>query len=445
MKFANLNFEGYQTADKDNKINVNIGDFIEFIAIDHLYEEMGICKEDVVTINFYEMDSYDGEPVILPINFRLMVDYPQWNIVNWSPKIIPVFLGACLVSTNMTNACKDKLREYAPIGCRDEATYNMLCEMGIDAYIGACITLTLDRKGYEQKTDKKIFFIDVPEKIKNSIPEEFRGNVEILHHEFYDNMVEQWKGLSCKEFTEQRLKRYEQEAKLIVTSRFHGTISALSLGIPVVSVLENKHDKFEVIEKIIPVYDTKCKETIDWYPQAAQYEDLKNQIKWVAKEHLMWKMARANGENVDISDKLKGEMNALTEFFKSSKKKEDVQASLMFSEDAIQYVKGHWDAKEARKIAMWGYSNTALDILEFLKENYPNVELEEIYDSYKCGTTVQWNGREYFIQEPLPEKLDNDFFVFVASNSASKIAASIFKTLGKEDVFLCKLNFITEF
>ena len=143
MKYANLNFEGYQTTDSENKINVNIGDFIEFIAVDSLYRHMGIPEEDIVEINFYEMDQYDGEPVILPINFRLMIDYPQWNIVDWSPKIVPVFLGASLVTTNMTEECKQKLKQYEPIGCRDEATYNMLTEMGINAYIASCITLTL--------------------------------------------------------------------------------------------------------------------------------------------------------------------------------------------------------------------------------------------------------------------------------------------------------------
>ena len=283
----------------------------------------------------------------------------------------------------------------------------------------------------------------MPEKVKKYIPDDYKDRIEIIHHEFYDDMAKAWEGLSCKEFTQRRLKQYEEEAELIVTSRFHGTISALALDVPVVCVLENMHDKFEVIQKIIPVYGARDGCEIDWNPNVVEYEDLKTKLRNVAIRHLEWKFDNSN-KNLEIPDKLKSEMDDLTQFFKTTKKKEEVEMALLFSEDAKEYIIQNWNCEEERQIGIWGYSKTALDIIAFLEEKYPRVRVVEVYDSFKCGNEVIIHGEKLCIKQPTVENLQNDLFIFVASNSASKIAESIFKTIRKEDVFLCKLNFITE-
>ena len=445
LKFANLNFEGYVANSDSKNVNINIGDFIEFIAIDQLYESMGIDLNNVVTIDFYHMDSYDGEEVILPINFRLMIDSPQWNIVNWSPKIIPVFIGVSLVSTKINDKCKCLLKKYEPIGCRDEATHNLMQQMGIQSYIGGCISLTIEKifNDGEIKDKHKIFFIDVPEKAKGNIPQSFRGSVEILHHEFYQNKS-LWEDISCKEYTRNRLLQYQNEAKLIVTSRFHGTISALSLGIPVIPILENYHDKFEIIEKIAKVYDVNNLENIEWNPEKINYEVIKKKIRDVARKHICFKYQNY-GCQLDMPADLRQEQEELTDFFRTEKSKEEVNQSLLFHEDAIAFIKDNWKKDDKRRVAFWGYSETAGKIIEYLKNNYTQIEITEIYDTFKAGKNVKIGEIQYQIKEPTIDELTKDNFIFVASNSASKFAESIFRDMAKEDYFLCRLNFIKEF
>ena len=51
MKYANISIEsGYaKSKERKNAIRVvNIGDYIQIIAIDNLYKKMGISKRDIV-------------------------------------------------------------------------------------------------------------------------------------------------------------------------------------------------------------------------------------------------------------------------------------------------------------------------------------------------------------------------------------------------------------
>ena len=63
MKFANIIMtrEGRCT----------IGDDIQLLAIENLYNYMGIDYKEVVRIPFNQLSTYDGEYVVLPISFPL--------------------------------------------------------------------------------------------------------------------------------------------------------------------------------------------------------------------------------------------------------------------------------------------------------------------------------------------------------------------------------------
>lgn len=72
MKYANISIErGYaKSKERKNAIRVvNIGDYIQIIAIDNLYKKMGISKKDIVYIEYYDLFDYDGDDVILPFSF----------------------------------------------------------------------------------------------------------------------------------------------------------------------------------------------------------------------------------------------------------------------------------------------------------------------------------------------------------------------------------------
>lgn len=89
-----------------------------------------------------------------------------------------------------------------------------------------------------------------------------------------------------------------------------------------------------------------------------------------------------------------------------------------------------------------GLSKTGLNIINFITAYYQNAQFKEIYDTYKAGHIVNINGKNYKILSPDKDNLNKPYFIFVALNSASKIAEVLFGELDKKDFFLCRLEFI---
>ena len=129
MKYGNLIHNGLSRGE-DNRV-VNLGDAFEIIAIDEIYERMGISREQIVEIDMYELDKYNGEPVILPINFMLATQSMGANILKMSQNIIPIFLGVTFGQTRFTKEQLGLLKNSEPIGCRDERTKNILLSGGL--------------------------------------------------------------------------------------------------------------------------------------------------------------------------------------------------------------------------------------------------------------------------------------------------------------------------
>lgn len=122
MKYANLSIE------KVSSIR-NYGDDIQIHAIELLYKYMGIDCKEVVRLSLKDLFSYSGEEyLILPIN------YPFWGQYRKiSSKIIPVYLGIAMYEGTPENIEALRLKEFEPIGCRDQKTFEIMQSFGIDA------------------------------------------------------------------------------------------------------------------------------------------------------------------------------------------------------------------------------------------------------------------------------------------------------------------------
>ena len=79
MKFANYTLNATSKS--------YIGDWMQIIAIDNLYLQMGINLADVVYLDTRELGAYNGEYVILPISMPL-VDYVEGGSQIYSPLIL---------------------------------------------------------------------------------------------------------------------------------------------------------------------------------------------------------------------------------------------------------------------------------------------------------------------------------------------------------------------
>ena len=61
MKFANLCDHA--------STSINIGDYLQFSMISKLYERMGIPESDIYYLSGKDIEDYQGEKLLLPLNF----------------------------------------------------------------------------------------------------------------------------------------------------------------------------------------------------------------------------------------------------------------------------------------------------------------------------------------------------------------------------------------
>lgn len=263
----------------------NLGDNVQTLAVLNLYQHLSNSPkaEDVVPLNRDDLQEYDGEEVILPMQgwFGMAAGEFKWPP---SSQIKPVFVGFHLTTCNNSrNQLEEQdgveyLKSHGPIGCRDLSTRDYLRKNGVDAYFSGCNTLTLPKREKEPENGK-IYLVDVLPSWKRNIPEEIMNDAEEVSHIcFLKNYpVQREEALSLESDALELLKMYRDNAKLVITSRIHCAMPCLAMGIPVVFLCWKADDeRFSVLQHFVHTYTLKEKNLVDWSPQAVEFEQLKH-------------------------------------------------------------------------------------------------------------------------------------------------------------------------
>lgn len=423
MKFANIICNGLAVG-KENR-TINLGDAFEIIAIDRIYEKMGIPSKDIIEIDLYELDRYEGEEVILPINFMFVPKIMGTNLLGISSRIIPVFLGLTITETSLTEEQCAFLKTCEPIGCREERTKSTLSENGINAYLGGCIASTLTGSAEtEDKCRSKVAFIDVPKFVNPYVPEDIRNKMIFLGHEFFVSYDQVCEDSSLKKMAEERIRYYDENVSMIVTSRFHGAVIGLALGIPVILVAENNFYKFSWLSKLLPFYDRDHANEIDWHPAPVDMTEIKREMLDVAVSRIR----NAYVTHCTVNSLQKRLCNP----------NRDDSGALRYIISALEYVNDNWDVETPVKYAIWGINENAAALYNYIQTHYPKAALTALYDGLQVREMAGLTSKV-----PSPENMDMESFVFVASNTASRPAEDLFKRLGKANYFLCRLEFMS--
>lgn len=368
MKFGRLvyNYTGETIAGKDGIYN--IGDNFQTFAIDNVYKRMGIGSDDIININACEMKNYDGEYVIVLVA-GYASHYKRFNQLPPSGKIIPLFF-----SFEMSDeSCDDivpYLKEHAPIGCRDEATMQLLRRKGIEAYTSGCLTITLPKR-IKEPTQKKVFFIDIPSSLESYIPEELKENCEYVTQEGIIKQVPmtEEERLEIDKLAQDTFVRYKEEATLVVTSRLHAAAPCLALGIPVILAIENIDSRFSWLDKLIPLYDYDHFEQIDWNPVAVDIEPLKEQIL----NNVCGQLTEVYNAKKDIYD--------LSTFWE---KRNRVCYNYKLYK-RLEIFKKQYGTNDNFKYIIWGAGVHGRLAYSMMKEMYPNAVLICVIDKYVRG------------------------------------------------------------
>ncbi len=127
----------------------------------------------------------------------------------------------------MSGAGADWLRQWGPIGARDQFTAEQLEARGIPAWHSGCLTLTLPRPE-DATTHGRIIACDLPDKALDALRRNSPHAVEAVTHEGGEHLsVEEQMAAAAG------LLELYAGAACVVTTRIHAAMPCLGIGTPV--------------------------------------------------------------------------------------------------------------------------------------------------------------------------------------------------------------------
>ena len=176
-----------------NKTHFNCGDYIQQIAMDNIYAELGYIDGDLRWIdNVYDARKCTTNIVMPSSIFMMREDFSK---LPFPKQILPMFTSVVLQYDFLDSSTTtlEYFRNYMPIGCRDEYTRNIFRGYGIDSYLMGCYTLCFPRRN-ENCNNGKIFFVDAPAEIEEKVPAYIRNRIVKMTHDIQINFEK----VNCK-------------------------------------------------------------------------------------------------------------------------------------------------------------------------------------------------------------------------------------------------------
>ena len=406
MKYGNIAFSG-------KEIN-NLGDQMQIIALNNMYDRLNIPESERVIIPFSELSTYsNNEKVILPISFPILTYNPMGVCGLFSNDIIPLFIGFTWLNPIYSEEEISYLKQYEPIGCRDEYTRNNLLKCGIKAYLNGCITLSAffdcaDCFNTHKRT--KVYLVDVEDSFLKYIPVAIKTKAEIR-----SQYVRAEKGKDIYQIAQQRYKEYNDNARLVITSRLHCAIPCISMGIPVIILREKVSYRFSWVEKIAPIYTHKTIEKVDWNPKPVQCKEIIRMQCEVFADCIFHRVSN----NYALLDDCLINREKISDYYIDG------------ITPALEYLS--IKENQNKPYILWGGSIAAKCIYDVITKNYHNMKLKRLIDKYNIITIGDNESCSYL---DVSNKEWEEAAVFITALAANKEAESLFKSIGKSNDFI---------
>lgn len=418
-----------------HRSDFNIGDPIQSFSAIHMYKTLGIVDDDIIPINRAQAFNTHVSDVILCMNGPTSIvnsyNY-QYDILPPAPGILPLYISFYLRSGNIDAAIADNMKIYGPVGCRDEATMNNLLSQGIPAYVSGCLTLTLPRRK-ESPAQRKVFIVDAPDSVQKHIPPELLENAEFVSHrpgnlpddpdksQNRDIFMSDWQTTQYHQWGYDILKRYENEAALVITGRLHAAAPCMAMGIPTVLVCGDFDRRYDVIEDMMPLYTPDTFHRIDWTPKPIDLSIYKEKMTALFSSKLRELEERARTSR--LQDSVSAHIRGKNKF--------------PFDSGWINAIQSIDTRQPIGSFAIWGVILHTADKHNILSRALPGLRAAAVIDQYVDG---KFEG----IPISKPECIDSlpeDAVVFVVANAAHAYAKEFLAqrarrfVLAKEDAF----------
>ncbi len=358
---------------------MNVGDIVQTIAVEFLYELMGISDDQIVGVSKYGLSSYQEEEVVVPVT-GFFNERPDMGEVPFSGKIIPVFLGYHLGWGLYDKNNLEFFKKYQPIGCRDRYTQQVFVQHGIEAYVCGCPTIIFPRRA-EAVGRNKVFLVDTPAELDAFIPGDMQSSVEKISHivPLKQTPLRESEYLELVEYTRYLLARYRDEARLVVTGRIHCALPCLAMGIPVIFTTYNMQEAYDFLLNMVNVYTPDLFHEIDWCPPVVDLEAVKVDFINLAKSSLC------------ATYELRVRAGRLDSFYRANSERE-------YYQEERSKLEALFDNGDEDYI-IWGVGALGSKVLQLVKTYYPRARLRVCCDTFAI---YDFFGLEVIRPEQLP-------------------------------------------
>lgn len=266
LVFSYKNFEKTKRQfETEGMYAINLGDYMQTLAVRRIYREMGIPDEDVLEIDRDAIAEYAGEPVILPLSacfYNWCFPLPE--------NIFPVFMGFQAKEDVIENH-QDYFRKFSFIGCRDTHTAGLFEKYGITATVTGCVTMTF-RPREETPALAKVLVVygtgagAFPAEIFPYIPKKMLPCVELVYQRkvVHAHPLERTQIQEAELHARRLLEDYRRRATLVITPLHHVAVPCMAAGIPVILARKKRSIRFSYLETLMKVYGTADFPSIDW-------------------------------------------------------------------------------------------------------------------------------------------------------------------------------------
>lgn len=370
MKYAIISYSKKKLR-LDGTDRINLGNIIQTIAAKRILEDLGITDFLELSINAVDEWPDNDEIRLLVYGWNSFSDLTNHKALSvpFNKNIKPVFWGFNLECPYVPSEAKEYLLCNSPIGCRDEGTYNRLISNGMPAFISGCLTLLMPRRKNCPQTQKKVFFVDVSDKLFEFVPNDLidnsisMTNMITIERMIGDNYITQEEMRYACHCAENNLYEISENARLVVTSRLHIAAPCVAMGIPVILAKENIDMRYAWLNKYIPLYSMSDWKTINWNPKPVSCEEDKDILKNILKIFL-------DREEVKVDVGLKGFFAPRYEV----KYNEILEKGFMRFSSVI---------RKYKKFSICGVVLDTITVMDYFMEEYKDISLQFVYDVYE--------------------------------------------------------------
>ena len=263
----------------------NVGDDIQAIAASlHLPRVDARIERDSIHRN------QGTDPVALIMNGWFSGNNAAWPP---APAIRPIFVSFHIAKKfkPVVAAHVQYLKQFEPIGTRDEATAEFLRSIGVQAQTTYCMTLTFPQRETPPK-DGKVFLVDAD---AIAVPRTLRAGAGKMGHAVAPIGHE-----VTLPYGQRLLDVYRETASLVITTRLHAALPCIAMGIPVIYFGSKSEARTSIISAVGgTIYDARLHrktnirglvgryaEPVDWSPKPLDITRFKQALRSAVEQRL---------------------------------------------------------------------------------------------------------------------------------------------------------------